>query len=922
MTIPSGLWKCIWARLGALGLLVLVALGGTAPAQAQSDDDPRYTMMFRGVALDQALSRVAETTHINLVYDADLVAEEQVYCSARDAAPEALLECLLSDVGIDYYQTSAGTYVLTSSPRQSPRRGTLTGVVVDRSTGEPLSHANVLLASANTGVASNRAGRFRVADVQSGSHEIVTTHLGYEAAVDSVQVSPGDSTQYRIMLAPKPIQSEPVIVEGVERYAPAGALGSPSVAGAELTETGRLGTADAFRQAGALMGVHQQEPVADLHVQGGAAGEHEVRLDGMPIRNPVTLRRLLGAFSPLALDRLTVHKAGFGVEHGSTISGVVTVDHALSASEPTYGSVTVDPMSINAEGHGSVQLGTQRSAQIRVAARSSVWDVYRDPTLHQLLLDWNVVDPMLLSTYFGVEEAYEVTPTVQTAGVNFSDVHAAARVDLTPYTSLSVSGYRGRNRLETQFVAREPTSMLTKDQYRWANSAGQARLDWTLGARSSLALQLRGSEHRVRRGYQMTYGAGDTADDTDAVIDSLQRALSPGNWPDDQNLIREWTLETVGSYAAANRHQLEGAVDVSRFTSRFRLGGRFFRPTSLEDTRWQIGGYLRDVVSLGTTTTLTAGTRLTYIPGRQTLYAEPRVQLHQEGSLSGLGPYVVRVAGGLYRQFVNRFEVSSTSPTAILPSMRFWLPTGSTHAPPRSYHATTQIQVQPLPDWTMRGEAFYKHYGHLLIPDYVTLRGVGWAGPGESTAVAPADAITGTNGYALGGGAALTRNGSVLRTTVRYDWNRSRRRFPARFDNRLVSAPWNQPHRLAVSQEVMVTDALRLHVRGQHDWGRRWAYRQTYYDYLGLFPSADDLEGVSFGSPDSDPLPPRTRFDVGVEYNVQWKGAGLEARLHLLNVLDRQNPFDRGLAPTDNGLVRTTRRLPGRRVVGSIRARY
>jgi hypothetical protein len=684
-----------------------------------------------------------------------------------------------------------------------------------------------------------------------------------------------------------------------------------------------MGTPDALGRAGTLMGVRRQPPVADLHVQGGAAGEHEVRLDGMPIRNPVTLRRLLGAFSPLALDRLTVHKAGFGVEHGSTISGVVAAEHALGAAAPSVGRVAIDPTSVNAEGHGSVDLGDQRSAQFRVAARSSVWDVYQDPTLHRLLRDWNVVDPGLLATYFDADAVPDVEPAAQTANTGFSDLHAAARVDLGPYRSLSVSGYRGRNHLRTQFVTRDPFGMLTQDRYDWANTAGQARLDWTLGPRSSASAQLRASEHRVHRGYQMTYGSPDPDVSTAAAVETLQRTLDAARWPDDRNRIREWTLDVAGSYAATTRHHLKGAVEVSRLTSAFRLGGRFLRPVSFRDTRWQVAGYLRDAVSLGSGTTLTAGTRLTYVPARTTLYAEPRLQLHREGTAGGLGPYAVRLAGGLYRQFVNRFEASSTSPTATLPSLRFWLPTGSAHAPPRAVHTSLQGRLRPLDRWTVRGEAFYKHYGRLLTLDYTALWSTAEPGPIDTPPLSPASAVTATNGYAVGGGLALTRRGERVQSTLRYDWNRSRRRFPSRFDGRMVPTPWTQPHRVSLSAEVGLTDALRLRLHGEHGWGRSWGFRQSYYDHLGVRSGSTPDLGLSLQNPGAHTLAPHTRFDLGAGYTLQWSGLALEARLDVINALDRRNPFDWGVRPTANGgTTRTTRRLPGRRLAGSVSVRY
>lgn len=912
------------SRSMSVGLACLLLAGLVVDPSslcAQSPGQNRHTMVFRGVHLHEALERVVETTHIDLLYDSELVQDKTVFCSAREALPEELLRCLLADVPVDYYQTSGGTYVLTPPTERPPRHGDLGGIVVDDRTGEPLPHAHVLLATANTGAATNEAGQFQLPHLISGKHRVVATHLGYEATVDSVYVPPGDTVRRRIALTPTPIASEPVIVDGIERYTPEGRVGAKTLPGRELAEPGRMGTPDALGHSGTLVGVRQQPPRADLHVQGGAAGEHEVRLDGIPVRNPVTLRRFLGAFSPLALDRLTVHKAGFGVEHGSTISGIVAAEHALNASTPSFGQLTVDPLSVNAEGHGSVELGAGNAAHFRIAARSSLWDLYQDPTLNRLLRDWNVVDPMLLSSYFDGDDPTTIRPAAQTVGTGFSDLHAATRIDLGPYRSLSVSGYRGRNHLRTQFVARDPVGMLTRDQYDWANTAGQARLDWTLGARSSASIQLRASEHRVHRGYQMTYGSPDPGAPLETVVDTLQRTLDPSLWPDDRNQIEEWALEATGSYAATTQHHLRGALEASRLMSRFRLGGRFLRSLSFRDTQWHVSGYLRDVMSLGMGTTLTAGTRFTYIPARQTVYAEPRLELHHEGSLRATSPYAVRLAGGVYRQYVNRFDASSTSPTAILPSMRFWMPVGPSHAPPRAYHATVDGRVEPHEHWTLSGEAYYKHYGRLLALDYPTLN-VRTTPPVGVSSVSPASAITATRGHAAGLGGSLTRSGARLRSTLRYNWSRSHRQFPGRFQGRSVPVPWNQPQHLSLSVEGTVANAFRVHLQAERRWGQTWGFRQIYYDYVGLRSTSNGPSDVSLQNPGAHALAPHTRVDLGAQYSVHWNGLTLKSQLTLVNVFDRQNPFDWGLRSTDSGTARTTRHLPGRRLVGSLTIRY
>lgn len=636
----------------------------------------------------------------------------------------------------------------------------------------------------------------------------------------------------------------------------------------------------------------------------------------------------------LGLDHLTVRKAGYGVEYGSTVSGILDAQHALSTSSPAVGQLQVDPFSANAEVHRSLSFGPSQSAQVRVAGRTSIWDAYQDPTLSRLLRDWNAVDPLLLASYFGNHPDLPLTPKSQTSSLDFSDLHVAARTDLGPYRSLRVSGYRGTNRLRTEFLAtssapsssapsssqpsdsEDGTAMLTQDRYAWTSQAAQAQLDWMLTPRASTSLQVRASEQRVRRGYQMSYLPSQPAGGS-AVVDTLRNALDPARWPDDRNRIREVALTGTGSYSLSSRHHLKAAATVSRLSTQFRLGNRFFRPMMFEDTHWQGGGFVRDVFSLGTGTTLNAGTRLTYIPDRNTLYAEPRLILRHEGTRASFGNYAVRLAGGVYRQFVNRFDVSSTSPTSILPSLRFWLPTTEAHAPPRAYHATLSTRLQPLDRWTVTAESYLKHYPHLLALDYVAFQG------DRTTPISPSSRVlSSTHGSAAGVGLALSRQGPVLESTLRYDWSHARRQFPSRFDGRLVPPPWNQPHRVQGSARLKTGLGLELRLQGTYVSGQSWGFRQTYYDYLSTRAELPVSSAPSFQNPGRHTLSSTVRFDVGTAYTLDLGSATVDAQITVTNVLDRKNPFDWGLEPSQAGLTRTIRHLPGRRLKGTLRICY
>src|SRR5690606_21931743 len=88
--------------------------------------------------------------------------------------------------------------------------------------------------------------------------------------------------------------------------------------------------------------------------------------------------------------------------------------------------------------------------------------------------------------------------------------------------------------------------------------------------------------------------------------------------------------------------------------------------------------FVQDRVQLGATWSLEAGLRLTHLPHHRRTFAEPRLALRYDGAGGHLAG---RLAGGVYRQYLSQHDVTSANLGALLPSLRFWMPTDSTLAP-------------------------------------------------------------------------------------------------------------------------------------------------------------------------------------------------------------------------------------------------
>ncbi len=922
------------------GLLIVLCLWGFGgQAAAQSEAGTRTSLGIQDAPLGQALEQAAAAAGISLVYDAALVEGRRASCVTRDAAPDALLHCLLAGHPIDYIQTSEGTYVLRPPVRRSAQRGQLAGTVQSTEDGRPLSNAHVQLPDAESaaGTVTDSTGRFRLTGLLPGPQTIVVTHLGYNRHEATVYVPPNGTARHDATLAPSPIVADSLVIDA-DRYAPpiAGA-GADRVANGELRWERAAATPDVLGTARSLLGVSTTPPYADLHIQGSPTGGHTLRLDGVPIRNPASTGRLLGAFSPLAIEDLTARKAGFGALHGNALSGTLELTHDLTGRGAQVGAVRVDPRSLDARMQGTTTLG-ETPVVAMAAARVSVWDVYQDVALTDLIDRWSTLDPLLA--------AAQLSPDTSLVGgslgartqpnAGFYDIHAAARADFGPARRLYVSGYRGGSNLgadlvlgqrvgaqlsdgdpPSQSVDTSTISLPTRDQYTWTNTAVQARYETPVANRALGTVQAAVSH------YQST---------TQSEIGEVQPPSRPYAGPS-MAAVRQAAYGQEGAnevWEVDLEGRLEGSMTESWDVvwsgglvyqqSHFRVGNAFAPPLQHRARTGRPWTAVETTVELGDYAAVEGGLRLTGLPDQGAVYAEPRGAFRYRRATEAAGTVGLSVRGGLYRQFTAQFALSRDGAAAVVPTTRIWWPIADDLTPPRTYHLAADLSWRPAAAWSVELEGYRKWQPRLLAVNYPALR----TQPTASTASpTPSRILDASRGYAYGGGLRVEYESSVFTGAARYAYSRARRTFPGRFDGRLTPVPWTEPHRLTLNADIPIGAGLAVEARAEGVWGRRWGYRRAYYAYLTPSDLGGAWDRLQLDQPGTHTLPPRYRLDLGLSVQHSLAGVGVKGRLGVANVLNRQNVADWALQPQPDGTVsRWTRTLPGRRVTLSIRIRY
>lgn len=930
--------------------------------------EARYSVALRGVSLNDALAQFSNLSGSGVTFDPQLIKRKQIYCVIENATPDDVLRCLLKDTGLDYIQLSSGTYVINVATEKPALFSTLAGIVLDHKTGRPLPNAHVFLASTTDeiGIVTNRNGQFTLPPLLPGRYLINTTYIGYQDQIDTLEIAPGSHRFSRIDLAEKPIVFTPIVIDGLQRQRPMEKLDRSVLLRSDELKPGIATTGDTFiRQMASLPGVHVNDLTADANLQGSDSGEHQFRLDGIPIFLPQSNIGILGPFSPFAIQSITVHRSGFGASNGSHLAGVIEAEHVLEGQQ-SY-DVQFDPMSLNARAMFTTDWGGGHKLSVMVAGRSSIWQFYQQPQFQSALKSWSKPDPFIIFApsrqYTRINPAFfqEVLNlnSLPNTDLSFIDLHAAAKLSFSPFSALKGSFYRGNNQfagslirdligVEAQFgldqnanieasrVVPAPLSLV--DDYTWQNDAGQLSFHTLLGHHTLLNIQARASRYKLDQRYRILDGLAEfiaslpTPDD--AGIPTMEGGTISEEIPPteltDFNTIEEYAIDGRLEHALG-RHFLKLGVELTYDASRFNLLLPSLNPinASIADSLTQSDVEMEhieypssasrhtvfgeDRISLGDHTVAEIGTRLTYIPTRQTLYAEPRFSLRFDGALGASGTFALQTAGGVYRQYLLQFDISTLNAGALFPSKRIWLPVNDQIRPPLAYHLSQSILLEPSPQLAFRLEGYAKIQQLAWAITYIERTDPGLRlAVNEVNSILFPEFLSPTKGEVLGISTSIKWHADRLYFNALYDFSSIRRQSIDLFNNRSTTVPWAEPHRLTTSAEWLPATGLILSARFTGIWGRSWGFRQAYYDFFGHNPATSYQPPYDFSNPDDHVLPPLYQLDLGIAYSRPIKTGEAQIRFDLLNALNRANVVDWRLIWQDNTLKQDARHLYGR----------
>jgi hypothetical protein len=259
---------------------------------------------------------------------------------------------------------------------------TIVGVVRNGVFGSALSGVRLAIPELNASVCSDSTGSYRLTGLSTGAVTVHAVRAGYDPL--SVTVTLPSHGEVRVDLALSP---RLVVLDSVRVSASRAAAGAPSISNADGNAStwswrGDPSTSDLSTGEPDLVRTLAGDPHFSLRPdwpggladRGTTSDQLLVRIDGLPVWNPVHGSGTLSVISPDAIAGIDVHDGAMQAAYGDRLGGVVDVSTRDAPPLGWTGAASIGPSAMRATLAQPMSIGSA-SGGILVAVRRSNGDL-------------------------------------------------------------------------------------------------------------------------------------------------------------------------------------------------------------------------------------------------------------------------------------------------------------------------------------------------------------------------------------------------------------------------------------------------------------------------------------------------------------------------------------------------------------------
>ncbi|MDO9577931.1 MAG: TonB-dependent receptor [Candidatus Cloacimonadales bacterium] len=720
---------------------------------------------------------------------------------------------------------------------------TVSGFVLDKTNGERIAYASVLITGTNQGALTNKEGYFVINNVPTGKVEFFISNIAYkpEKVIQMIEL-PDEDIFFRVELEKAMIEVEGISVseKKFEREINSREIVVSNVLRTteDLNSIPSIADADVFRALQVLPGVSAMSDFSSgLYVRGGSPDQNLILLDNTDVYNPSHFGGIFSTFNTDAIENVELMKGGFPAKYGGRLSSVLDVTNLDGNRKHHQGVARISLISTSATLQGPW-------------AKGSYMVSFRRTYIDLLAKLANIEIP----DYY------------------FYDGHAKLTWDLSEKDKITTSCYFGKDRLGMDYGMKMLLS--------WGNETYTTQWVHIFNPQLFSHFVLAGSHFN----FNFTLES-----DSDQNIQQ-------------ENDIVDFSAKNMFNYMPNNVHHIDFGYEIKYLDINFfATTTSDYDPTHLPDIKVPsiiTSFYIQDSWKLNDYWTIQPGIRFAeahvtseYLSNKPTadyFRISPRFSIRRK--LTDLNNIYFNY--GRYNQFLTSMDTGESG-------MGLWFPIDGSVNPGASDHYILGYKTQIAEDFAFDIEGFYKTYENLVEARPET--DFEW---NNETGVL-ADIYNQGKGYSFGTDIMLRTNWHGVEGFIGYSFSYTKKKIkelntdPESGEEQWYFPSYDRTHQINFVESYNYSEAT-----GRKFWGADLKFGSTYSFGTGqpteipeqLYFNGDDLT-IIYSYKDRERLPNYSRFDVSVKFKWQMNGWSIEPYMQIINLFKHENVWTRSFEP-------------------------
>lgn len=633
-------------------------------------DDASINVHFNDRPLVEVLDQLIQNEGLLIIYQDNHVQDKIVTINCDNCTAEEIIDEILSGTRLAWKKN--GEQFIIIKPWLYSRGTTISGIVYDSQTGEPLPYVNISVKNTHIGDISNPNGYFAISGIKSKTAVLQLSYIGYEPRELLVSNFQKSFDPISINMKPNILKGKGVNIYGKEFKILHSLENDSRIAFAprQISALPSLGEVDIMRSLQMFPGISVGRiGTAGLFIRGGTPDQNLITFDGMTLYHIDHFFGFFSAFNPNAVKDVQVYKSAFPVKYGGRISGIVELSGKNGDSNKKQFSLSTGMLSTGMV----LELPLWQRGSIFLAARRSHIDYFKTP-IYDIISGYITGENYIgVATDLAYAEKSRYLPQPFKPQFYFYDLNGKITLMPSKRDVVSVSIYKGLDYFD-QTTDEKNESQLDGDSYSYYIDLHD-RSSW-----GNFGTSFRWSRQWQPKLFSHLFIANTTYNSetfSKSAVDTSFFYTLPIINLNEKNQVKDTSVRLESEWALSAEHKAELGVGVSLFQTEFS--------TLYADKLWSVDQgnnvllghvYLQDQWNPNDKLQLTTGIRSNYFERFNKLYYEPRIALRYliDDDLA------LKASIGQYYQFINRF----INENSLDGANDFWLVVGDSIKPASS----------------------------------------------------------------------------------------------------------------------------------------------------------------------------------------------------------------------------------------------